>query len=126
MFVHFNIYVDENFNLENHIQHVYKKLNKSLFSLDRIKNSLNEIFYSHLLCGPSKLNCAKPIQYQKNPNSLKNAIRVIIHACYNAITAPLFYTKILPFDKVQVLELSKLLFMHSIHYNYNYPSFTDV
>ncbi len=60
------ILIDENLNLDNHIQHICKKLNRSLFSLNRIKNILNQkslrtiyfsLFHSHLLYCPSILNC---------------------------------------------------------------------
>jgi hypothetical protein len=54
----------------------------------------------------------------------KKAIRVITHSRYNDHTAPLFAgLGILPFDKI--IEQPKLLFMHSIEYNYAPKAFAS-
>jgi hypothetical protein len=66
---------------------------------------------------------------QSNINSIaklqKRAIHVMTRSAYNAHTNQLFLqTKILPIDKL-ILK-SKLLFMHSIDYNYAPQSFRDI
>ena len=60
------IHIDENLNFNSHVQHLRNKLNKSLFCLNRIKNTLDSkslrtiyfsIFHSHLLYCNTILNC---------------------------------------------------------------------
>ncbi len=54
----------------------------------------------------------------------KKAIRVISKVNYNTHTTPLFLeNKILPFDKL--IKLHKLLFMHSIAYEYAPATFEN-
>lgn len=128
------IHLDEHMNFNSHIQHLCNKLSKSLFCLNRIKNILDKkslrtiyfsIFHSHLLYCNAILNCTSQTNIKRISILQKKAIRIINLAKYNEHTAPLFYnSKILPFEKL--IELNKLLFMHSIHFNYCHSSFLNI
>ncbi len=125
--------MDENLNFNTHVQHLCNKLNKSLFCLNRIKNTLASkslrtlyfsIFHSHLLYCNTILTCTSQTNINRISILQKKAIRSISPANYNDHTAPLFYkAKILPFEKV--IDLRKMLFMHSIHYKYSHASFAN-
>jgi hypothetical protein len=66
---------------------------------------------------------------QQNLNQIKliqkKAIRIITNSAYTAHTAPLFaQLQILPYELI--VKQSKLLFIHSIEYNYAPPLFSDI
>ena len=59
---------------------------------------------------------------QQNGKDKKKAIRIITKSEYNAHTVPLLFdNEILPIDKS--IKMAKLLFMHSIFYDYAPRSF---
>ncbi len=71
------------------------------------------------------MNCLSQANVTNIYKLQKKAIRVMTKSEYNAHTLPLLYQcKILQFEKF-ILQ-SKLLFMHSIEYDYAPQSFLDV
>ncbi len=128
------ILIDENLNLNLHVDNLCKKLNRALFCLNRTKHLLDlkalkllyySLFHSHLLY----CNIIFSLISQTNTNRIsilqKKAIRTITNSTYNAHTPPLFLAlKILPFEKIILLNQS--LFMHTIQYQYCHTSFKDV
>jgi len=128
------IYLDEYLSLDFHVNHIVKKLNRSLYCIRMAKNNLKfeglralyfAIIHSHLSYCPVILNCLSATNKNRLSKVQKKAIRVITNSNYNAHTAPLFVeNKILPFEKL--LKQGLLNFMHSIHFNYAPKSFEDV
>jgi hypothetical protein len=128
------VYFDENLTFNKHASNICSKLTRSVFCMKRASHfislkSLRSLYFalvhSHLLYCPIILNCMT----QSNINSIaklqKRAIRVMTRSAYNAHTNQLFLqSRILPIDKL-ILQ-SKLLFMHSIDYNYAPSSFRDI
>jgi len=127
------IYLDEHLSLEHHVHHLTKKLNKSMYCIKMAKNNLNDsglralyfaLIHSHLNYCPIILNCLSQSNKNKIFKIQKKAIRVITGSKYNAHTSPLFLRLgILPFEKL--IKQSKLLFMHSINFNYAPKSFNE-
>jgi hypothetical protein len=128
------VLLDENLNFNSHIDYTCNKLSKSLFCLNRLKNFVNKkalisayhsLIGSHLLYCINILGCAS----QQNINRLhiiqKKAIRIVCNLGYNEHTAASFCDlQILPFDKLVIFH--KLLFMHSIRYEYAPRSFINI
>jgi hypothetical protein len=127
------VYLDEHLSLNSHITHVTAKLSKSLYLLRRVKHLVSpssirklyfSLFHSHLLYCTNILSCTSQTNINKLATLQKKAIRIITNSTYNAHTNPLFLdNKILPIDKL--ISLNKLLFMHSVAYNYAPPSFDN-
>lgn len=109
------------------------KINRSLYCIKQAKNNLSTdalkslyyaLVHSHLTYCPIILSCTSKSNINRIIKVQKKAIRVITHSRYNDHTAPLFAgLSILPFDKI--IEQSKLLFMHSIEYNYAPKAFAS-
>jgi hypothetical protein len=128
------IYLDEHLTLDNHVNHLSKKLTRSLYCIKMAKNNLNfkslrslyfALVHSHLTYCPSILNCLSTANKNKLFKVQKKAIRTITKSAYNAHTLPLFIEhKILPLEKI--IKQGMLLFMHSINYNYAPKSFANV
>ncbi len=105
-----------------------------MYCIKMAKNNLNAtglralyyaLIHSHLNYCPIILNCLSQSNKIKLFKIQKKAIRIITGSNYNAHTAPLFLQqKILPFESI--VKQSKLLFMHSIYYNYAPKSFEGV
>jgi len=127
------IYLDEHISLDFHVNHLLKKLSRSLYCIKAAKNNLNThsmkslyyaLVHSHLTYCPVILNCSSNSNITKLFKLQKKAIRIISNSNYNAHTAPLFLQhKILPIHKI--IKQAKLTFMHSVHYNYAPLSFHD-
>ena len=80
------------------------------------------LIHSHLSYCPIILNCMTKTNLNKIEKLQKKAIRIISKSPYNAHTVPIFINlKILPLDKI--IKQSKLLFMHSVYYDYAPTSF---
>jgi hypothetical protein len=128
------VFLDENLTFNKHPQNLSAKLTRSIFCMKRVAQfvtakALKSLYYalvhSHLLYCPIILNCMTQTSLNNISRLQRKAIRVMTNSTYNATTEPLFYANnILPFDKL-ILQ-SKLLFMHSIEYNYAPNSFADI
>jgi hypothetical protein len=126
------IYLDEFLSFDAHVKHISNKLTRSLYCIRMAKNNLNyhglrslyfALIHSHLSYCPTILNCLSASHKSKLFKLQKKAIRIMTGSTYNAHTLPLFLDhKVLPFDKI--LKQGKLLFMHSIRYNYAPKSFS--
>jgi len=125
------IYLDEHLTFDAHVNHLCKKLSRSLYCIKMAKNNINPpglralyfaLIHSHLSYCPIILNCMTKTNLNKIEKIQKKAIRIISKSQYNAHTAPLFLNlKILPLEKI--IKQSKLLFMHSVYYDYAPTSF---
>jgi len=127
------IFIDENLTFDYHVKSTLNKISKSLFTLNKVKNSLSttalkSLYYA--LIHPYFLYCLPVISCssQKNINMLalkqKRCIRIICKASYNAHTEPLFHLlKILPL--ADLILQQKLNLMHSIEYGYAPSSFIE-
>jgi len=123
------VYLGKHLTFDNHVNHLCKKLSRSLHCIRLAKNNLNPsglrslyfaLIHSHLSYCPIILNCLSNMNRLEKVK--KKAIRVITKSPYNAHTPPLFFiNKILPLDKI--IKQSKLLFMHSIFNEYAPISF---
>ena len=116
------IYLDKNLTLDYHVNHLTKKLNRSMYCIKMAKHNLNPhglrslyfaLIHSCINYCPIILNCLS----QSNKNKLFKikikAICVITGSAYNAHTGPLFISqKILPFENI--IKQAKLFFMHSV------------
>jgi hypothetical protein len=127
------VYLDEHLTLNKHIDHVAAKLSRSLYLINRVKhfvscNSLRKLyfslFHSHLLYCINILSCTSQTNINRIALLQKKAITIISKSGYNDHTTPLFLeNKALPFDKL--ITLHRLLFMHSIAYEYAPPTFNN-
>jgi hypothetical protein len=127
------VFLDEHLTLNKHIDHVSAKLSKSLYILNRVKHLISpaplrklyfSLFHSHLLYCINILSCTSLANTNRILLLQKKAIRIISNSHYNAHTTPLFLEhKILPFDKL--IKLHRLLFMHSIAYDYAPKTFEN-
>jgi hypothetical protein len=103
-----------------------KKINRALYCIKQAKNNLSlqalkalyyALVHSHLTYCPIILGCTSKNNINRIAKIQKKAVRIITHSRYNDHTAPLFANlAILPYEKI--IEMSKLMFMHSIEYNY--------
>jgi len=128
------VYLDEYLNFDQHLNHVSRKLSRSLYCIRMAKNNVNAnglrslyyaLIHSHLNYCPIILNCLTKTNLTKLAKVQKKAIRIISKSAYNAHTAPLFNNlKILPLDLI--IRQANLMFMHSVHYNYSPTSFQQV
>lgn len=127
------IYLDEHLNFNENTKALTNKLSRSIFFLNRVKNTLSakalkslytSFFHSHLLYCANIYSCTSQSNLNKIFLQQKKAIRIITKSGYNDHTAQLFEQfNILPLEKIITQE--KLSFMHSIYYNYAPTSFTD-
>ena len=128
------VYLDEYLSFDKHVSYICAKLSRANFCIKRATNKLSKkaltsLYYAlvhpHLLYCNNILNCTSAKNLTKISKLQKKAIRIITKSKINSHTAPLFKDlKILPFEKLS--QQSKLLFMHSICYNYAPKSFENV
>jgi len=124
----------KNLTFEYQVNSLRNKLTRSFFIINRVKHfvphkSLRDLYYalfhSHLTYCPIITSCATKTNLEKISVLQKKVIRIVSNSNYRAHTEPLFkQLKILPYPKL--IEQSKLLFMHSVHYNYAPPIFSNV
>jgi hypothetical protein len=121
---------DEYLSFDDHIVGICKKISKSLFCINRIKNfvkrdALLMLYYamvhSHINYCLNIYSCANTTSLNKLKLKQKAAIRVVSNAGYREHTEPLFQqSKVLSLD--HLIKYSALKFMHS--YNFNYLPFS--
>ena len=127
------IYLDEHLSLSYHVDHLAKKLNRSMYCMKMAKNNLNlsglrslyfALVHSHLSYCPTILNCLSTANKNRLFKIQKKAIRLMTGSKYNAHTKPLFLQQgILPLEKI--IKQGKLKFMHSVYYGYAPKSFAQ-
>jgi len=127
------VYLDEHLTLDFHVNHIVKKLTRSMYCIKTAKNNLNyaglrslyfALIHSHLCYCPTILSCTSISNQNKLAKIQKKAIRIMTNSRYNAHTQPLFINhKILPLDKI--LKSGRLTFMHSVYYDYAPKSFMN-
>jgi hypothetical protein len=127
------VFLDEHLSLSKHITHICSKLSRANFILRRVNNLLPQkclrtlyfsLFHSHLLYCTNIVSCASQSNLNRVSLLQRKAIRIITKSSYNDHTGPLFLSlRILPFDKI--IQLNRLLFMHSVTYSYAPLSFHD-
>ena len=120
------VYLDEYLSLDFHVDNLCNKMTRSLYCIKQAKNNLSlhalkslyfALVHSHLTYCPIILSCTNKTNINRILKVQKKAIRIITNSRYNEHTAPLFFSLgILPYDKI--IEQSKLIFMHSVEYNY--------
>jgi hypothetical protein len=128
------IYLDENLNFNYHTTFLCNKLSRSLFCMRRAKNfltpaALKTLYFafiqSHLSYCPIVLSGISQHNFSQIKLIQKKAIRIITNSNYTAHTAPLFaQLQILPYELM--VKQAKLLFMHSIEYDYAQTSFHNI
>ncbi len=124
------VYLDENLSFNTHIAILCKKLSRSIFCINKVKNILTKpalktlyysLVHSHLTYCTSIYSCTTKTNLDKVFKLQKKAIRIITKSNYNAPTQTLFENlNILPLDKI--ITYSNLTIMHSIHNKYSPPS----
>ena len=127
------VHFDEYLNFDKHSSYICAKLARSLYCIKRVSNKLSKksllslyyaLIHPHLLYCINILSCTSKYNLLSIQKMQKKAIRIITKSKANEHTGPLFKScKILPFE--QLCLQAKLLFMHSIHYNYAPPSFSN-
>jgi hypothetical protein len=115
------VYFDPSLSFKEHIKAIVSKISKSLYIVQRAKNLLTEtallsLYYSmihcHLNYGINIWSCASLTNIKPLVTKQKYAIRVITKLKFNTHTEPLFKKcSVLPIT--QLIEYSKLLFMHN-------------
>ena len=128
------IYLDDKLNFNHHTNFLCSKLNRSLFCMRRAQNfltpsALKTLYFafiqSHLNYCPIILSCISQHNFNQIKLIQKKAIRIITRSTYTAHTDPLFaQLQILPYELI--LKQAKLLFMHSIEYDYAPTSFRGI
>ena len=128
------IYLDETLSYNYHTNFLCNKLNRSLFCMRRAKNlltptALKTLYFafiqSHLNYCPIILSSISQQNFNQIKLIQKKGIRIITGSTYTAHTAPLFaQQQILPYELI--LKQAKLLFMHSIEYDYAPISFQGI
>ena len=127
------VLLDEKLSFDDHCSNICKKINKALFHIRSVRNTLSSAALTKLyyaLIHPHLLYCLTVFSFtsKKNLKLLRNkqkqCIRLIHKAKHNAHTEPLFYkSQILPLD--DLITQQKLLLMHSLFHNYSKVSFPD-
>jgi hypothetical protein len=118
------VYFDEYLSFDSHIEHLCKKVSKTLFSLNKIKNFVNlaalkKLYYALI---HSSISYCLNVYGSANKTALaplflkqKKAVRIISRAKYRDHTAPLFANlEILPLD--ELVTYQRLKFMHCYHH----------
>ena len=119
------ILLDEYLSFDSHINLLCSKVAKSLYIINRVKNTLPKeslvtlyyaLIHSHISYCTSVYGSATPTSLSKLVVMQKKAIRTICNVPSRTHTATLFKElKILPLDKL--ILYSKLKFMHSFVHN---------
>ena len=128
------VHFDEYLSFDQHVSFLCAKLSKMLFCIRRAVNHLSEnslkslyiaFIQSNLLYCSNIVSCTSKTNVQKIVKIQKKAIRVITKSRYNDHTAPLFQRlNLLAYENIIIYN--KLVFMHSIEYNYAPLSFSNV
>jgi hypothetical protein len=115
------IMLDEYLSFDSHINQLCSKIAKSLYIINRVKNTLPKdslvtlyfaLIHSHISYCTSVYGSATPTSLSKLFVMQKKAIRTICNVPSRTHTAPLFKDlKILPLEKL--ISYSKLKFMHN-------------
>ena len=88
------IYLDENLTLDKHVKHITNKLSRSLYSINRAKNILNQtsmrslyfaLIHSHLTYCPVILGCTS----KSNINKIHKIQKKPCGLCQKANTMPI-------------------------------------
>ena len=128
------VHLDETLSFKHHIELTCNKISKSLYFINKSKHfltqkALRSLYYAlihpHLLYCTNIFSIAAPSVLKRITLLQKRAIRTITKSPFLAHTHQLFSSlKILPFHKI--ISFQKLMFMHSIEYQYCPPSFTNI
>ena len=114
------VYIDPQLNFKYHIEYLRKKISRSMYLINRVKNllckkSLETLFHSfinsHLMFCLPAWSCG--LESSTNPLAVlqKKAIRIINRSAYNDHTPPLFKEiKVLPLKELAIY--TKLLFFY--------------
>ena len=125
------VYLDEHLSFNYHCSKIIKKINSALFHISSVKNmlsktSLKKLYYA--MIHPHFLYCLPIYGFtgEKNLNMLfkkqKQCLRIISKSRYNSHTEPLFFSnEILPLRDLHTQQ--KLMFMHSLAFNYSAVKF---
>ena len=128
------IHFDEYLSFDQHVSFLCAKLAKMLFCIKRAVNYLTEnslkslyvaFIQSNLLYCSSIVGCTSKTNIQKIVKIQKKAIRVVTKSKYNDHTSPLFLRLNL-MNYENIISYNRLVFMHSIEYNYAPTSFNGV
>jgi len=119
------ILLDEYLSFDSHISLLCSKISKSLYIINRVKNTLPKdsllnlyyaLIHSHLSYCTSVYGSATTTSLSRLVIMQKRAIRTICNVPSRTHTAPLFKTlQILPVDKL--IHFSKIKFMHNYVHN---------
>jgi hypothetical protein len=125
------VYFDEHLSFSKRISHICAKLSRANYLLRRVSNFISpkclrmlyfSLFHSHLIYCNNIINCTSQSNLNRISLLQRKEIRIITKSPHNENTGPLFISLgILPFEKL--LQLNKLLFIHSVVYGYAPPSF---
>ena len=128
------VFFDPKLNFKFHVQSIKNKISRTLFSIKQAKFFLNynallalytSLIHSHLIYGIEVWGGANSATVSDLLKKQKQAIRTVCSAKYNSHTEPLFKKcSILPLP--QLIEFSKLKFMHSFKFNLLPASFENM
>ena len=125
------IHFDEFLSFDQHAGFLCAKLSKILYCLRRASSLLSEkslkLLYvsfinANLLYCCNIVGCTSKTNQKKILLIQKKAVRIVTKSKYNDHTAPLF-SKLNMLTYENMLQFSKLSFMHSIEFKYAPPSF---
>jgi hypothetical protein len=104
------MHFDEHLSFDYHINKLTKKLNKSLFCINRAKHFLNKkspitlyyaLIHSHLTYCPIIISSTTNKNLTLINNTQKKAVRIVTGSKYNEHTGPIFSElEILPYPKL--------------------------
>jgi hypothetical protein len=127
------VHIDEHLSFKQH-RHPLLKTCKIVVLPKPCKNFIDKpslvklyysMFHSNIPFGINIYGCANTTNLEKLRVKQKQAIHIISNAPFRAHTAPLFKElKILPLD--QLIEYSRIKFMHSYHFKKPPPSFNEM
>jgi hypothetical protein len=128
------VLLDEYLSFNDHISMLVRKISKSLYCINRVKNFVDQkslrtmyfaMIHSVMAYGIIIYGCATKTNLDKLRIAQKKAIRIICSANYRAHTAPLFRElKILPLD--DLITYSRIKFMHNFHFKKLPLSFAEM
>jgi hypothetical protein len=128
------VHLDETLSFSYHIDSTANKISKALYCINKAKNFLSKkalkslyfaLIHPHLLYCSTIYSIASPNNLKRLELLQKRAIRTITKSSFLAHTQLLFSSlNILPLTKL--ISYQKLMFMHSIEYQYHPSSFTNV
>ena len=116
------VYIDDELEWGNHIDHVAKKVSSGCFAINSSKNVLstynlkliyNSLVHSHLLYGNLLWGSAYQYRLNKIEKLQKRCIRNICNERYNTSTSPLFrQLNLLKLNDIHKVELLKFMFSY--------------